>query len=123
MTLCPMHRRRPRALALGVAAVVLGALAWHAQEVGAQGPASAAAVTLRTPVPARPSAQTKTEEGPRWQKLKPAQRDALKPLQQEWPQLDATSKLKWMQLADRLGKTSRSTNGPASRVGWPIGPS
>jgi hypothetical protein len=26
----------------------------------------------------------------------------LKPLQQEWPQLDASSKLKWMQLADRL---------------------
>ena len=102
MTPCPMHRRRPRALALGLATALLGALAWHAEEVGAQGPASAAAVTLRTPVPTRPPAPAKTEEGPRWQKLKPAQRDALKPLQQEWPQLDVTSKLKWMQLADRL---------------------
>jgi hypothetical protein len=101
MTLCPMHRQRPRALALGLVTAVLGGLAWFAEDVGAQGPASAAA-TVRTPVATRPPAQTRTEEGPRWQKLKPAQRDALKPLQQEWPRLDATSKLKWMQLADRL---------------------
>src|SRR5512143_2550038 len=42
------------------------------------------------------------EEGVRWQRLKPAQREALKPLQQEWPQIDAARKQKWIELADRL---------------------
>ena len=54
---------------------------------------------------ARPTAvrpAPKPEEGPRWQKLRPAQRDALKPLQQEWSGIDASSKQKWIQLADRM---------------------
>jgi hypothetical protein len=42
------------------------------------------------------------EEGVRWQKLKPAQREALKPLQQEWPTIDAPRKQKWVQIADRM---------------------
>ena len=42
------------------------------------------------------------EEGVRWQRLKPTQREALKPLQQEWPQIDAARKQKWIELADRL---------------------
>jgi hypothetical protein len=42
------------------------------------------------------------EEGIRWQKLKPAQREALKPLQQEWPTIDAARKQKWVQIADRM---------------------
>ena len=42
------------------------------------------------------------EEGVRWHRLKPAQREALKPLQQEWPQIDAARKQKWIELADRL---------------------
>lgn len=42
------------------------------------------------------------EEGVRWQRLKPAQREALKPLQQEWAQIDAARKQKWIELADRL---------------------
>ncbi|MDQ6679940.1 MAG: DUF3106 domain-containing protein [Pseudomonadota bacterium] len=38
----------------------------------------------------------------RWQKLKPAQREALTPLQREWPTIDASRKQKWLQVADRL---------------------
>lgn len=43
-----------------------------------------------------------SEEGVRWQKLKPAQRDVLQPLQQEWPTIDPRRKQKWIELADRL---------------------
>ena len=42
------------------------------------------------------------EEGVRWDKLKPAQREALLPLQREWAGIDAQRKQKWLQLADRL---------------------
>ena len=40
----------------------------------------------------------------RWHKLKPAQREALKPLQQEWAGIDGWRKQKWIQLADRMPK-------------------
>lgn len=42
------------------------------------------------------------EDGVRWQKLKPQQRDVLKPLQHDWSRLDATRRQKWIELADRL---------------------
>jgi hypothetical protein len=42
------------------------------------------------------------EEGVRWNKLKPAQREALKSLQQQWPSIDTPRKQKWIALADRL---------------------
>jgi hypothetical protein len=58
----------------------------------AQHPPRAAAAT---PAPAR-------EEGVRWQSLTPAQRDALAPLEREWPTIDAQRKQKWLALAARM---------------------
>src|SRR4051812_9735838 len=48
------------------------------------------------------TASAVSEEGIRWQKLKPVQREALKPLQQDWATIDAPRKQKWIELADRL---------------------
>ena len=42
--------------------------------------------------------------GPAWSALTPAQRQALAPLQREWPALDETRKAKWLELAQRLPK-------------------
>jgi hypothetical protein len=83
-------RRRARALALAVA--VLGTAA--AAGLSTAGP---------RPFPSDPPRPAgAAEEGIRWQKLKPAQREALKPLQQEWPTIDAARKQKWVQIADRM---------------------
>ena len=43
-----------------------------------------------------------TEDGASWHSLSPAQREALQPLQQEWPRMDALSKRKWLALAARF---------------------
>jgi len=42
------------------------------------------------------------EEGIRWQALTPAQREALGPLEHEWPGIDAPRKQKWVALAARF---------------------
>jgi hypothetical protein len=42
------------------------------------------------------------EEGVRWQSLTPAQREALAPLEHEWPTIDAQRKQKWLALAARF---------------------
>ena len=87
-------------LRAGVALVLLAGIAWYAGHATAQSSPPPAGASPRAPAAVRPA--PKPEEGPRWQKLRPAQRDALKPLQQEWAGIDASSKLKWMQLADRM---------------------
>jgi len=80
----PPARRHAWALAM---VAFVSALAWA-------GPA---------PAPARTgSAHAASEEGIRWNKLKPAQREALKPLQQDWATIDAARKQKWVQIADRM---------------------
>ncbi|MEO6743699.1 MAG: DUF3106 domain-containing protein [Caldimonas sp.] len=91
---------KPATLRAGVALVLLVGFAWCAGHAIAQSGPPPAGATSRTPTAVRPA--TKPEEGPRWQKLRPAQRDALKPLQQEWAGIDASSKQKWVQLADRM---------------------
>ena len=60
--------------------------------------------TAAAPIASAPGTPRRgaAEEGVRWQKLKPAQRDALAPLQQEWSSIDAMRKQKWVQLADRM---------------------
>ena len=42
------------------------------------------------------------EEGVRWQSLTPAQREALAPLEHDWPTIDAPRKQKWLALAARF---------------------
>lgn len=44
----------------------------------------------------------RAEEGPRWQELSSTQRSALKPLEREWPGIDASRKQKWLEIASRF---------------------
>jgi hypothetical protein len=100
-TVRPAPTLKPATLRTGVAWVLLAGIAWCAGNAIAQSGPPTASATPRPPTAVRPAAP-KPEEGPRWQKLRPAQRDALKPLQQEWAGIDASSKQKWVQLADRM---------------------
>jgi hypothetical protein len=78
---------------------------WRAVALAAALGAVAAGVTLAQPggpAPAKPG----VEEGVRWQDLKPAQRQALKPLEREWPSIDAARKQKWVAISGRYGKMS-----------------
>ena len=77
-----------RATALGVLVALAVSIAAQAQPGNGKGASTRSAAAA--------------EEGVRWHRLKPAQREALKPLQQEWSQIDASRKQKWIELADRL---------------------
>ena len=92
------RRDGPRSMAVCLA--LLAGIAWCAGLAIAQNNPSSTGASPRSATTVRPA--TRPEEGPRWQKLRPSQREALKPLQQEWSGIDASSKLKWMQLADRM---------------------
>jgi len=48
------------------------------------------------------SAAALREEGVRWQTLTPSQREALSPLERDWPGIDAARKQKWITLAARM---------------------
>jgi Protein of unknown function (DUF3106) len=80
---------RGAALSALVAAGALG-LSWPSICL-AQGPGVA-----KTP----PAA----EQGVRWSELKPAQRAALKPLERDWPGIEAPRKQKWLELSSRFSK-------------------
>ena len=54
------------------------------------------------PPPAKPG----KEEGVRWQDLRPAQREALKPLERQWSSIDAARKQKWIGISSRYQKMS-----------------
>lgn len=73
-------------------AFVLG-LAWSSLSI-AQAPGAAK--------PARKALGV--EHGARWSDLKAAQQVALKPLENEWPEIDARSKKKWVELSTRFHK-------------------
>jgi uncharacterized protein DUF3106 len=62
----------------------------------AQGPHPAAAAPVSTP----------REEGVRWQALTSAQREALAPLERDWPGIEAQRKQKWIALAARFKRIS-----------------
>jgi Protein of unknown function (DUF3106) len=47
------------------------------------------------------SVQPAPEQGPTWSALKPAQRQALKPLERDWAGIDAPRKSKWLEIAER----------------------
>jgi hypothetical protein len=96
------RRRASPAAATAVAiALVVGIASALAQVTPAAAPPRP---TVAAPVPPTAPATTpvRSEEGVRWQKLKPAQREALKPLQQEWSGIDAPRKQKWLDLAERM---------------------
>lgn len=48
------------------------------------------------------SAWAWAEQGPRWNELSPAHQTALKPLQQQWSEIDAPRKQKWIEIAGRF---------------------
>ena len=69
---------------------------------------AACALTLASPahsfaqgtVAAKPA----PEQGVRWSALKPAQQNALRPLEHEWSGIDLRSKQKWLELSTRFPK-------------------
>ena len=73
------------------------ALAICASPVAAQSPRAAGAA---------PAATASREEGVRWQALTPTQREALAPLERDWPGIDAARKQKWIALAARFNTLS-----------------
>ena len=65
--------------------------------------ACAMPVLAQMPRPAgTASAPATREEGVRWQALTPAQREALAPLERDWPGIDSPRKQKWIALAARF---------------------
>jgi len=81
--------------ALAGLCLVSAALAFAAQ------PASG--VPASTGKRAEPASKTaKSEDAPRWSELSPAHRMALKPLERDWPLLDAPRKQKWLDIAARM---------------------
>lgn len=53
------------------------------------------------PVLAQGARPVADEQGPRWQDLPASQRSVLKPLERDWPAIDATRKQKWLDIAKR----------------------
>ena len=51
------------------------------------------------PVASRPTTKAAAEQGIRWAELKPAQQASLKPLEHEWPTIEAGRKQKWLELS------------------------
>jgi len=83
------------ALGRGVAVAALVVILATAARVDAQ-PRPAAS----TPV-AGASPLAIVGQGPAWSALKPAQREALKPLERDWPGIDGLRKRKWLEIAER----------------------
>lgn len=72
-----------------------------------------AAVAFAQTPPARPPAASGSaparsagEEGPAWASLTPTQRQALKPLERDWPSIDGPRKSKWLEIAARYPSMS-----------------
>ncbi len=91
LRLAPTRSRRLAGLFAAVAITAL-AIAWS--------PASSA----QGPGVGKAAAKPVVEQGMRWSELKPAQQSPLKPLEREWPNIDAHSKLKWLELSTRFPK-------------------
>lgn len=95
---------KPRVALLGTAAAVLvaGAIAWvivDRTSSSATTPASADAADAAKPAP-------KSLDKPLWRHLKPAQQQALAPLQTEWDQLEGMRKRRWLELSERFSSMS-----------------
>jgi hypothetical protein len=70
--------------------------------VAAAAALTAAAAVAQGPHPPPVAAVPIREEGVRWHTLSPAQREALGPLERDWPTIDAPRKQKWLELAARF---------------------
>lgn len=58
--------------------------------------------SAQTGKPQAPRGSAVVVDGLAWRELTPAQREALAPLQQQWPRLDAQSRRKWLTLVERF---------------------
>ncbi len=67
-------------------------------QTNAQGQTPAPARAVTTPA-AKPSTRPADEAKPRWQDLSRTQAEILKPLEREWPSIDAERKQKWLAIA------------------------
>lgn len=94
--------RPTRFVALFAVATLISSFAVVDAPALAQAPA-AAPVANRLPSAAAPQ---RAESGVRWQSLTPAQRDALGPLEHEWPTIDPARKQKWLTIAGRFSALS-----------------
>lgn len=62
---------------------------------------------LAQPLPPYQAApKAKAEARPAWSALSPSQRDALKPLEREWPAIEADRKQKWLAIAAKFPSMS-----------------
>lgn len=75
-----------RSAMLGASLSLAGSMATWAQPANPASPATASA---------------SVGQGPAWADLKPAQREALKPLENDWSGIDSQRKRKWLEIADR----------------------
>ncbi|MGZ5654149.1 MAG: DUF3106 domain-containing protein [Caldimonas sp.] len=98
----------PRPLALLFASARRSFLPVLATAAVLAAPAQAVAQASRPTAAA--SAPTR-EEGVRWHTLTPAQREALAPLERDWPTIEAPRKQKWIALAARFNTLSPEERG------------
>jgi hypothetical protein len=77
------------------ASVLLHGLGWVLVVLALAGPVPGFA---QGPAPTR----TKVESGTRWNNLTPPQREALRPLERDWPTIDTDRKQKWIEVAGRF---------------------
>ena len=101
----------------------LAAIALAAAGCG-PGPGAGAAGAQDPAFRRRPSRRraARSEAGVRWQTLTPAQRQALAPLEREWPGIDAPRKQKWLQIAERYPTLPPAGARPDHRAHERMGP-
>lgn len=94
---CPSIRRllRPAVLVAGFAILA-----------GSAAGAGEAAVPVGIAIPPLAGFSPVSESGPRWSSLSAAHREALKPLEEDWAQIDGSRKQKWLEIAARFPSLS-----------------
>jgi hypothetical protein len=104
---CTLNRAAP---SVSAPPRTLAGIALIALVFGASAPGSFAQSARSTSTSAS-AAPVVAEQGKRWRDLRPNQREALKPLENDWHTIDANRKQKWVEIADRFGSIP-----PAERV-------
>ncbi len=84
------------AVGRGIAVAALAAMFGSAPPVAAQPRPAAPVASAGTGAPAS------VGQGPAWAALRPAQREALKPLERDWAGIDSLRKRKWIEIAERF---------------------
>jgi hypothetical protein len=112
----PRHISSIRPAPVAVIALTAALTASLAIPAGAFESFAPGTVTVRDAPPAQPTIVIPdlhgfalvSEQGPRWMSLSAAQREALSPLEEDWPGIDASRKQKWLEIAARYPSLSAS---------------